>query len=86
MKYDLYLRYVIKKDAIEKGKVIGITMVERSPYLSLKKNGVVYLEDAFGIDDTAYDDHLQLVNSNGNKFEKLSVTYTKQGTPNFILE
>ena len=73
------MKDVIKKNAIEKGKIIGITMVG-SPYLSLKKNGVVYLEDVFEIDDTAYDDYLQLVNSNGNKFEKLSVTFTRQGS------
>ena len=84
VKHDSYRTDVIKKAAIEKGKLIGITMAEKSPYLSLKKHGVAFLEDAIEIDNGAYDDYLKVVDSNKHNFKKLFVTLNKQGTPKYI--
>ena len=57
MKQDSYKTDVIKSAAIEKGKLIGLSMSERNPYLSLKKYGMAFIEDAIDVDDKAYEEY-----------------------------
>ena len=86
MKYDSYKTDVIKAAAINKGKLLVLTGLEKTPYLSLKKNGVALIEDAIEIDDTAYQEFLDYVQSESSKFQPLFTTINKNGSPKFIME
>ena len=84
VKYDSYTKDVLMKAAIEKGKLVGLTSAEKSPYLSLKKHGMAYIENGIEIDNEAYNNYVGIVDSNKNKFEKLFPNLTKDNNPRFI--
>ena len=63
-----------------------MTTGERTPYLSLKKYGVAIVEDAIKIDDTAYTEYLEFVDSKADKFKKLFTTLNKNGSSRYIQE
>ena len=68
VKYDSYTKDVIMKAAIKKGKLVGLTSAERTPYVSLKKHGMAYIENGIEIDDEAYNKYVGIVDSNKKLF------------------
>ena len=86
MKYDSYKTDVIKVAAVNKGKLIALTTGEKTPYMSLKKHGVAFVDDGIQIDETAYEDFLKIIETKKSKFKPLFTAINKNGTPKFIME
>ena len=84
MKHDSYKTDVIKSAAIAKGKLIGLTISERNPHLSLKKYGMDFVEDAININDKVYEYHSEFIDSKADRFNKLFTIINKNGSPKYL--
>ena len=84
LKLNSFMNNIIKTSAIGKGKILALTELATSPYLSLKKYGVTVMESAITIDDKAHNKFMKYVDNVSKYLEPSFTRLTVASNPKFI--